>query len=92
MSVYKHIRPLGDRLVVLPIKPQEQRNGIIIPPIKNPESQTPIQSAVIIAKSHMITELHQGDMILFESTAGIEVQVDDAKMRIIRLTNVQAEI
>ena len=79
MSVFSRFHPLGDRILVLPFKDDEKRGNIFIPPIKAPESQIPLRKGLVIAKSRMLKDIHQGDVILYERTAGFDVIITGAE-------------
>lgn len=88
-----NIKPLADRVLVLPAKAEEKIGGIIIPDTASKEK--PIRGEVVAVGNGTKDEemvLKAGDQILYGKYAGTEVEVDGEKYLIMRQSDVLAVI
>ena len=92
------IRPLGDRIVVLPTPSEEKtKSGIVLP---DTAKEKPQEGEVIAVGSGKLLETGQrvpidlkpGDKILFSKYAGNEVKLDDVEYLIMRESDVLGAI
>jgi chaperonin GroES len=92
------IRPLGDRVVVKPDSKEETtRSGIIIP---ETAKEKPQQGTVIAVGSgrlldngaRAVTELHEGDHVLFARYGGTEIILNDETYLVLRENDVLANL
>ena len=91
------IRPLADRVVVLPLEEtEEKKGGLFIP---DTAKEKPQQGEVIavgpggMEKGERIPmELQLGQKVLFAKYSGSEVTIDDQKLLIIKESDVLAVI
>ena len=83
----KIIKPLGDRVLILP-QPTEEKtvSGIIIP---DSCKETQFHGEVI-AIGNSVTELHAGDVVLYNKHIGTEYEADDTKYIIVHEKDVLA--
>ena len=92
------IHPLGDRVLVEPLKEEEQKKGGII--IPDTAKEKPQQGKVIAAgpgkvdeKGNRIAmEVKKGDIILFGKYSGNEIRIGDEEHLIMREDDVLAVI
>lgn len=84
------IKPIGDRVLIEPFIPGDKTSGGIIIPLSVKQKQnTGIVRAVgdgILFDEETI--LAVGDKVLYEENAGIEVEEDGVKCRLVRKGNV----
>ena len=88
-----NIRPLADRVLVMPAKTEEKIGGIIIPDTASKEKPT---QGVIVAvgngtKDEPMT-LKAGDNVLYGKYAGTEIELEGEKYLIMRQSDVVAVI
>ena len=92
------IRPLGDRIVVLPTPSEEKtKSGIVLP---DTAKEKPQEGEVIAVGSGKLLETGQrvpidlkpGDKILFSKYAGNEVKLDEVEYLIMRESDVLGAI
>ena len=84
-----NIRPLADRVLVMPAKTEEKIGGIIIPDTASKEKPT---QGVIVAvgngtKDEPMT-LKAGDNVLYGKYAGTEIELEGEKYLIMRQSDV----
>lgn len=87
MNRMKVIKPLGDRVLILP-QPKEEKtvNGIIIP-----DSCKETQShGEVIAIGNSVKDLHEGDTVLYNKHIGTEYESDGTKYMIIHESDILA--
>ena len=86
-----NIRPLADRVLILPAPVEEKTvGGIIIP---DTAKETPLKGEVIAAGNGTKDEemvLKVGDHVLYGKYAGTEVEIDGTKYLIMRQSDVLA--
>ena len=86
-----NIKPLADRVLVLPAPAEEKTiGGIIIP---DTAKEKPLKGEVIAAGNGTKDEemvLKVGDQVLYGKYAGTEVTVDDKKLLIVRQSDILA--
>ncbi len=88
-----NIRPLADRVLVMPAKTEEKIGGIIIPDTASKEKPT---QGVIVAvgngtKDEPMT-LKAGDNVLYGKYAGTEIELEGEKYLIMRQSDVLAVV
>ena len=80
------IKPLGDRIVVLPVKESEKtKSGIILP--ETADKEKPAQGKVIsIGAGEKIKKsgIKKGDEIVFEKYAGTEFKIGGVEYKILK--------
>ena len=80
------IKPLGDRIVVSPIKEAEKtKSGIILP--ETADKEKPAQGKVVsIGSGEKIKKsgVKKGDEIVFEKYAGTEFKIGDIEYKILK--------
>lgn len=87
-----NIKPLSDRVLVLPTPAEEKVGGIIIP---DTAKEKPMRGKVIATGKGTKDEemvLKAGDEVLYGKYAGTEIQLDGEKYLIMRQSDVFAVI
>ena len=87
-----NIKPLADRVLVLPTAAEEMVGGIIIP---DTAKEKPLRGKVIAAGNGTKDEemvLKEGDEVLYGKYAGTELELDGTKYLIMRQSDVLAII
>ena len=87
-----NIKPLADRVLVLPAPAEEQVGGIIIP---DTAKEKPLKGKIIAAGQGTKDEemvLKVGDTVLYGKYAGTEVELEGEKYLIMRQSDVLAII
>ena len=87
-----NIKPLADRVLILPAPAEEKVGGIIIP---DTAKEKPLRGKVIAAGKGTKDEemvLKEGDTVLYGKYAGTEVELDGEKYLIMRQSDVLAII
>lgn len=91
-----NLKPLGDRLIVEPIEPEElTASGIVLP---ETAKEKPMQGKVLTIGpgarkedgSRIAMEVSQGDTVLYAKYAGTEVKIENKKYLILKETDVLA--
>ena len=92
------LRPLGDRVVIQPVKREEvTKSGIVLPDT----AQEKPQRGVVIAKgkgrilddgSKIEIDLNEGDEVLFAKYAGTEFKVDEEELLVISEKDILAVV
>lgn len=80
------IKPLGDRVVVLPVKESEKtKSGIILP--ETADKEKPAQGKVIsigLGEKIKKSGVRKGDEIVFEKYAGTEFKIGGVEYKILK--------
>lgn len=87
-----NIKPLADRVLILPAPAEEKVGGIIIP---DTAKEKPLKGTVIAAGKGTKDEemiLKEGDTVLYGKYAGTDVELDGEKYLIMRQSDVLAII
>lgn len=88
-----NIRPLADRVLVMPAKTEEKIGGIIIPETASKEKPT---QGVIVAVGNGTKDepmiLKAGDNVLYGKYAGTEIELEGEKYLIMRQSDVLAVV
>ncbi|MFQ6122693.1 MAG: co-chaperone GroES [Dehalococcoidales bacterium] len=92
------LKPLGDRIVVKPIKREETTKGGIILP--DTAKEKPQEGEVIAAGPGRLTddgrriemEVKKGDKVMYAKYAGTEIKLDDEELLILRESDVLAKM
>ena len=87
-----NIKPLADRVLVLPTAAEEKVVGIIIP---DTAKEKPLRGKIIAAGNGTKDEemvLKEGDEVLYGKYAGTELELDGTKYLIMRQSDVLAII
>ncbi|MCX6813966.1 MAG: co-chaperone GroES [Candidatus Azambacteria bacterium] len=86
------IKPLGDRIVVAPVKEtQKTKSGIILP--ETADKEKPAQGKVMaIGAGEKIKKsgIKKGDEVVFEKYAGTEFKIDNVEYKILKEDEVLA--
>ena len=90
------LRPLGDRLVIKKVKPEEKtKSGIVLP---DSAKEAPL-IAEVVAIGEAISEnkenkagLKIGDRVIFSEYAGTEVDLEGDKVTILKLEDILAVV
>ena len=85
-----NIKPLADRVLVLPAPAEEKVGGIIIP---DTAKEKPLRGKVIAAGNGTKDEemvLKEGDVVLYGKYAGTELEIEGEKYLIMRQSDVLA--
>ena len=87
-----NIKPLADRVLVLPTAAEEKVGGIIIP---DTAKEKPLRGRIVAAGNGTKDEqmvLKEGDEVLYGKYAGTELERDGTKYLIMRQSDVLAII
>jgi len=92
------LEPLGDRIVVKPIKREETTKGGIILP--DTAKEKPQEGEIIAVGPGKLTEdgkriemeVKKGDKVMYAKYAGTEIKVDDEELLILRESDVLARV
>ena len=85
-----NIKPLADRVLVLPAPAEEKIGGIIIP---DTAKEKPLKGTVVAVGNGTKDEemvLKTGDQVLYGKYAGTEVEIEGTKYLIMRQSDVGA--
>ncbi len=97
VAVAKKLSPLGDRIVVRPIKKEEvTKGGIVLP---DTAKEKPQEGEVIAVGPGKLTdegkrlemEVKVGDRVIYAKYAGTEIKIDDEELLILRDSDVLAK-
>jgi len=92
------LQPLGDRIVVRPIKREEvTKGGIILP---DTAKEKPQEGEVIAVGPGRLSEggkrlqmeVKKGDRVVYARYAGTEIKLDDEELLILRESDVLAKV
>ena len=87
-----NIKPLADRVLVLPAQAEEKVGGIIIPDTAKEKPQ----HGAVVAVGHGTTDepmvLKEGDEILYGKYSGTEIEFEGTKYLIMRQSDVLAVV
>ena len=88
-----NIKPLGDRVVVLP-EPAEEKtsSGIIIPDTAKEKPQRGKVVAVGSGTSDEKMEVKEGDLVLYGKYSGTEITIDGTDYLIMRQSDILAVV
>ena len=84
------IKPLADRVLVLPAPAEEKIGGIIIP---DTAKEKPLRGKIVAAGNGTKDEemvLNEGDVVLYGKYAGTEIELEGEKYLIMRQSDVLA--
>ena len=87
-----NIKPLADRVLILPAPAEEKIGGIIIP---DTAKEKPLRGKVVAAGNGTKDEemiLKEGDTVLYGKYAGTELELEGEKYLIMRQSDVLAII
>ena len=87
-----NIKPLADRVLVLPAPAEEKIGGIIIP---DTAKEKPLHGKIVTAGNGTKDEemiLKEGDEVLYGKYAGTEIELEGEKYLIMRQSDVLAII
>ena len=87
-----NIKPLADRVLILPAPAEEKVGGIIIP---DTAKEKPLRGKVVAAGNGTKDEemiLKAGDTVLYGKYAGTELEYEGTKYLMMRQSDVLAEI
>lgn len=92
------LRPLGDRVVIRPVKREEvTKSGIVLPDT----AQEKPQRGIVVAKGNgrlldngqtVAIDLSEGDEVLYAKYAGTEFKVEDEELLVISEKDILAVI
>ena len=83
-----NIKPLADRVLVLPAAAEEKIGGIIIPDTAKEKPQRGTITAVGTGTKDEQMVLKEGDVVLYGKYAGTEIELDGTKYLIMRQSDV----
>ena len=87
-----NIKPLADRVLVLPAQAEEKVGGIIIPDTAKEKPQ----HGAVVAVGHVTKDdpmvLKEGDEILYGKYSGTEIEFEGTKYLIMRQSDVLAVV
>jgi chaperonin GroES len=92
------LQPLGDRIVVRPIKQEEvTKGGIVLPDTAKEKPQEGEVIAVGPGKltddgKRMEMEVKKGDRVIYAKYAGTEIKLNDEELLILRHDDVLAKV
>ncbi len=92
------IKPLGDRVVILPSEREEMtRGGIVLPDTAKEKPQEGQVIAVGPGRNsetgqRIPIELHEGDKVLYSKYSGTEIRLDDKDYLILSERDILAKI
>ena len=87
-----NIKPLADRVLVVPVAAEEKIGGIIIP---DTAKEKPLQGDIVAVGGGTKDEemvLKAGDRVLYGKYAGTEVELEGTKYLIMRQSDVLAVV
>ena len=87
-----NIKPLADRVLILPASAEEKIGGIIIP---DTAKEKPLHGTVVAAGNGTKEEemiLKEGDEVLYGKYSGTEVELDGENFLIMRQSDVLAVV
>ena len=87
-----NIKPLADRVLILPAPAEEKVGGIIIP---DTAKEKPLRGKVVAAGNGTKDEemiLKEGDTVLYGKYAGTELEYEGTKYLVMRQSDVRAVI
>lgn len=87
-----NVKPLADRVLVLPAPAEEKVGGIIIPDTAKEKPQRGKVVAVGNGTKDETMVLKEGDVVLYGKYAGTELESDDEKYLIMRQSDVLAVV
>ena len=87
-----NIKPLADRVLVLPAQAEEKVGGIIIPDTAKEKSQHGAVVAVGQGAKDEPMVLKEGDEILYGKYSGTEIEFEGTKYLIMRQSDVLAVV
>lgn len=87
-----NVKPLADRVLVLPAPAEEKVGGIIIPDTAKEKPQRGKVVAVGNGTKDETMVLKEGDVVLYGKYAGTELEFDDEKYLIMRQSDVLAVV
>lgn len=92
------IRPIGDHVVVRPMKPQEAVSGIILPDTAN-DAKTDRGTVVAVGPGRILDDgtltpigVREADDIIFSKYAPDEIEIDGEKVLILSASDIKAII
>lgn len=85
-----NIKPLSDRVLIEPAKAEEVVGGIIIPDTAKEKPLKGIVKAVGQGTKDEVMVVKPGDSVLYGKYAGTEIEVDGAKMLMMRQNDILA--
>jgi chaperonin GroES len=98
VTTARKLKPLGDRIVIRPIKREEvTKGGIVLPDTAKEKPQEGEVIAVGPGKlsedgKRLEMEVKKGDKIIYAKHAGTEVEVDDEELLILQDSDVLAKV
>jgi chaperonin GroES len=87
-----NIKPLADRVLVLPAAPEQTVSGIIIP---DSAQEKPLKGVVVAVGDGTADEkmtLMVDDQVLYGKYAGTELEIDGVKYLIMKQSDIYAKI
>ncbi|CEP77874.1 MAG: co-chaperone GroES [Defluviitoga tunisiensis] len=86
-----NVKPLGNRLLIKPVKEEKKTEGGIVLP--DSAKEKPQKAEIIeIGKLEEDFDLKVGDKVIFSKYAGTEIKIDDVEYIIIDVDDVLAKI
>lgn len=86
------LTPIGERIVLKAVKPEEKtRSGIYLPPGTEEKKQGIVQEVGTLKDGSRIP-LHQGDRVIYGGYSQEEIEVDGNKFLIVEFKDIVAKI
>lgn len=92
-----NIKPLFDRVVLLPLENEkETKGGIILPTAAQEKSQlatvVAVGSGINLDGKQIEMQVNEGDKVLYGKYSGTEITIDEKKYVVVRQTDILAVI
>ena len=84
--------PLGERLLIKPIKEEEKTEGGIVLPDSAKEKPMKAEVIEVGEKVDEDLDLHAGDKVIYSKYSGTEIKIDDEEYIIIDAEDILAKI
>ncbi len=84
--------PLGERLLIKPIKEEEKTEGGIVLPDSAKEKPMKAEVVEVGEKVDEDLDLHAGDKVIYSKYSGTEIKIDDEEYIIIDAEDILAKI
>lgn len=85
-----NVQPLGERVIVKPVEPDEKVGMILVPDAAKEKPMEGIVQAVG-TDEELLEYINEGDRIMFGMYAGEEIEVDGEKYLIVSLSDILAK-
>ena len=91
--IYKIIRPIGERVLIKPIKKEEKTKSGILLSSKSSNTDTQNQAEVIaLGKGEKLEGIKVGDKVIFNRFSGNEIEDGEEKYLVVNAEDILAVI